>query len=148
MQSRCARITKCRCSKICPIPRQRRRKRCTNSTVWCLRPTRISWTSNALVVTKSQQFSATLRPSSCASPARQCSVSPQVDGHALRKAGKIFTPGICPIWGHVFGNENFQKSQPESGFPPELFFQKSSFFSNISYRGVSWSDCLPRGVYI
>ena len=36
-----------------------------------------------------------------------------------------FTPGICPIWGHVFGSEKVQKSQPESRFPPELFFQKS-----------------------
>ena len=61
---------------------------------------------------------------------------------------KIFTPAKCPCWGHVFGSEKFEKSEPESGFPPEIFFQKSSIFSNISYRGVSWSDCLPRGVYI
>ena len=68
--------------------------------------------------------------------------------HQPSSSKKIFTPVKCPCWGHVFGSEKFQKSQPESGFPPELFFKKSSIFSNISYRGVSWSDCLPRGVYI
>ena len=44
---------------------------------------------------------------------------------------EIFSPANCPCWGHVFGSENFQKSQPESGIPPKLFFQKSSIFSNI-----------------
>ena len=61
---------------------------------------------------------------------------------------KIFSPANSPCWGHVFGSEKFQKSEPERCFPPENLFQKSSIFSNISYRGVSWSDCLPRGVYI
>ena len=61
---------------------------------------------------------------------------------------KKFSPVNFPYWGEWNGSENFEKSEPESGFPPELFFQKSSIFSNISYRGVSWSDCLPRGVYI
>ena len=68
--------------------------------------------------------------------------------HTRIEQGKIFTPGNFPCWGHVFGSENFRKSDPENGFPPEILFQNSSIFSNISYRGVSWSDCLPRGVYI
>ena len=60
----------------------------------------------------------------------------------------FFSPVFLGWWGHVFGSEIFEKFWPHMGFPPELFFQKSSIFSNISYRGVSWSDCLPRGVYI
>ena len=68
--------------------------------------------------------------------------------HSTFQNFEIFSPVNFPCWGDVFRSENFQKSQPESGIRPELFFQKSSIFSNISYRGVSWSDCLPRGVYI
>ena len=41
---------------------------------------------------------------------------------------KKFTPGKCPCWGHVFGSEKFQKSQPESRFSSKHDIQKSSFF--------------------
>ena len=50
---------------------------------------------------------------------------------------KNFTPGTCPIWGHVFGSKKSKKSDPQSHFTPKHDFQKSSFCSNSQ---VDWGD--------
>ena len=42
----------------------------------------------------------------------------------------------CPIWGHVFGSKKSKKSDPQSCFPSEHDFQKSSFCSNVPYTFI------------
>ena len=46
----------------------------------------------------------------------------------------FFSPVFSPWWGKFFGSGNFENFWPHMGFPPELFFQKSSIFSNKSHR--------------
>ena len=50
------------------------------------------------------------------------------------KFWNFFSPVFLGWWGHVFGSESFEKFWPHMGFPPEIFFQKLSFFSNKSHR--------------
>ena len=47
---------------------------------------------------------------------------------------KIFSPINLPYRRKWTGSEKIEKFWPHMGFPPELFFQKSSIFSNKSHR--------------
>ena len=60
----------------------------------------------------------------------------------------FFSPVFLEWWGHVFGSVNFENFWPHIGFPPELFFQKSSIFSNKSHRvGLVVRLSAERSVY-
>ena len=65
---------------------QRMRNASTSWSAWCSTPTPTSWTWNAPGVTRSQQFSVTLRQSSFALVAPQFCVNPQEEGQGWQKA--------------------------------------------------------------
>ena len=44
--------------------------------------------------------------------------------------------------------KNFENRDPIWGFHPKFGFRNHQFLVISHIDGVSWSDCLPRGVYI
>merc|ERR1712183_155146 len=70
--------SECHSSETCRIPQLRTKRQCTNSLDLCHLPTRTSWTSSVLAVTRSPRCSAMHRQSCCVCPALPYSVSPPV----------------------------------------------------------------------
>merc|ERR1712183_272724 len=70
--------SECHSSETCRIPQLRMKRRCTNSLDLCPLPTRTSWTSSVLAVTRSPRCSVMHRPLCCVCPAQPYSVSPLV----------------------------------------------------------------------